>query len=204
MLAKICFRPLSLSRLTSVGLLVVAGVGAQPNAVGEPVSEGSGTDADESLVGASAADIQLSPEQLREQGLAAVGGIEVSAKSVRAMATAAKDKRDVVKVLCLDDKTSQVGAALNTAQERGDALQVALDASAIERARHEYVMLMTLQDRVATLMNEANQCIGEETGFSGDAELTVEIEPNLPQVQADVVGFVTVVAIPPSLSSAVY
>src|SRR5690606_3395551 len=111
---------------------------------------------------------------------------------------------DVVKVLCFEDKTTQVTAALTISQERAEALQTVLDSSAVERARYEYVMLMTLRDRVAILMNEANQCIGEETGFTGDAELTVEIDPNLPEVQADIVGFVAIVAIAPSLSSAVY
>lgn len=154
--------------------------------------------------GDSAADVTLTPTELRAQGLSAVAAVEASAQQVRAMAAVAKDKRDVVKVLCLEDKTTQVSAAFTTSQERVDALEVALDASALERARHEYVMLMTLRDRVVTLMNEANQCIGEETGFTGDAELTVEIDPNLPQVQADIVGFVAIVAIPPSLSSAVY
>lgn len=179
------------------------------SAVGEAVALGEepnpGVAVGDSVVGEdSAADLKLGPAELRTQGLQAVAAIEASSKAVRAMATAAKDKRDVVKVLCLEDKTTQVKAALGTAEERGEALQVALDSSGLERARHEYVMLMTLQDRVTTLMNEANQCIGEETGFSGDAELSVEIDPNLPQVQADVVGFVAIVAIPPSLSSAVY
>jgi hypothetical protein len=191
----------------SAGLLVSLGVAAQEAA---PVSDSGGEETvplSDSLVGGeadSAAEVKLTPAELRTQGLEALAAVEGSAQQVRAMAAVAKDKRDVVKVLCLEDKTTQVGAALTTSQERSEALQVALDGSALERARHEYVMLMTLRDRVVTLMNEANQCIGEETGFSGDAELTVEIDPNLPEVQADIIGFVAVVAIPPSLSSAVY
>lgn len=192
-------------------LLVTLGASAQnnvetpPNPETDVAAAGDSVIGDDSVVGDdSAAELKLGPAELRTRGLQAVTAIEASSKAVRAMATAAKDKRDVVKVLCLEDKTTQVKAALGTAQERGEALQVALDSSALERARHEYVMLMTLKDRVTTLMNEANQCIGEETGFSGDAELSVEIDPNLPQVQADVVGFVAIVAIPPSLSSGVY
>ncbi len=202
----------SLSRLTLlVGgtVLISFGVSAQEPAPTPPPSANTQDSAvsDGSLVGEegdSAAEVKLSPAELRTEGLEALAGVEAASLQVKAMAAAAKDKRDVVKVLCLEDKTTQVAAALTTAQERAEALQVALDASSLERARHEYVMLMTLRDRVVTLMNEANQCIGEETGFTGDAELTVEIDPNLPEVQADIVGFVAVVAIPPSLSSAVY
>lgn len=198
--------------LGGTALLVSLGVGAQegtPPDETEGASGGSATTPSgaESLVGGegdSAAEINLTPAELRARGSEAVASVEASSQQVRAMAAAAKDKRDVVKVLCLEDKTTQVSAALTTSQERAEALRVALDTAALERARHEYVMLMTLRDRVVTLMNEANQCIGEETGFTGDAELTVEIDPNLPEVQADIVGFVAIVAIPPSLSSAVY
>lgn len=187
------------------GGVVVAQVAQNQVPPNEAPANGTG----ESLVGSeqdaeSAADVNLSQEQLRQRGAEAVSAIESAATSVRAMATAAKDQRDVVKVLCLEDKSTQVGAALGTAKERAAALNSALAVSSVERGKHEYVMLMTIKDRVTTLMNEANQCIGEETGFSGDAELTVEIDPNLPQVQADVIGFIAVVALPPGLSSAVY
>lgn len=191
--------------LSSFGAVARAQQAAPADAVSVP-PEVPGAPDDTSLVGGeeSAAEVKLSPAELRVQGAEVVANIQGSFQSVRSMAAAAKDKHDVVKVLCLDDKTTQVGAAASTAEERSDALVVALDNSTLERARHEYVMLMTLRDRVETLMNEANQCIGEETGFTGDAQLTVEIDPNLPQVQADIVGFVAIVAIAPSLSSAVY
>jgi hypothetical protein len=35
---------------------------------------------------------------------------------------------------------------------------------------------MVLKDRVGTLVSEANQCIGEETGFVGESVVTVEVE----------------------------
>jgi hypothetical protein len=195
------------ARMGGTALLVSFGVAAQEPVPAATPGDGSLTPFSDSLVGGegdSAADVKLTPAELRTRGLEALAAVEAASQQVRAMAATAKDKRDVVKVLCLEDKTTQVGAALTTSQERADALQVAIDTSALERARHEYVMLMTLSDRVVTLMNEANQCIGEETGFTGDAELTVEIDPNLPEVQADIIGFVAIVAIPPSLSSAVY
>jgi hypothetical protein len=183
--------------------------GQNDTAVLGQVAQNQASTDDEGLAGAEqdperAAEVNLSPEQIEQRGREAVAAIEAAATSVRAMATAAKDQRDVVKVLCLEDKSTQVGAALGTAKERAAALNSALSVSSVERGKHEYVMLMTIKDRVSTLMNEANQCIGEETGFSGDAELTVEIDQNLPEVQADVVGFVAVVSLPPGLSSAVY
>jgi hypothetical protein len=60
--------------------------------------------------------------------------------------------------------------ALRTAVERADG----------DRARHEHTVLDVLNDRVRVLVSESNQCVGEETGFIGEAEISVTIDPNLP------------------------
>jgi hypothetical protein len=41
-------------------------------------------------------------------------------------------------------------------------------------------VLEVLHDRVRVLVTESNQCVGEETGFVGEAEVSVSIDPNLP------------------------
>jgi hypothetical protein len=114
------------------------------------------------------------------------------------MTAAAKDSRDVVKVLCLEDKSSQVGIALKAAVDREASLRAATAAGSGDRARHEFTLLMVLKERVDVLISEANQCIGEETGFTGESELTVEVDPNLPEVEAETVSIAPVVVVEPS------
>lgn len=144
------------------------------------------------------AELTLSAEQMASRGAAAVAAIDAAQSTVAGMVTSAKDNRDVVKVLCLDDKNNQVGVALRTAEDREASLRAALDAGAEERARHEFTLLMVLKERVDVLLSEANQCIGEETGFTGEAELIVEVDPNLPEVEPETVIIAPATVIEPA------
>lgn len=143
-------------------------------------------------------ELTLSAEQMASRGAAAVAAIDAAQSTVAAMVTSAKDNRDVVKVLCLDDKNNQVGVALRTAEDREASLRAAIDAGAEERARHEFTLLMVLKERVDVLLSEANQCIGEETGFTGEAELIVEVDPNLPEVEPETVVIAPATVIQPA------
>lgn len=143
-------------------------------------------------------ELTLSAEQMASRGAAAVAAIDAAQSTVAGMVTSAKDNRDVVKVLCLDDKNNQVGVALRTAEDREASLRAAIDAGAEERARHEFTLLMVLKERVDVLLSEANQCIGEETGFTGEAELIVEVDPNLPEVEPETVIIAPATVIEPA------
>jgi hypothetical protein len=123
----------------------------------------------------------LSPQERVSRGKAFVATIERASQSIlRQLQTARKD-RDVVRVLCLSDKLNQVDVASRSAQDRYVALKAGAERSDADRARHEYTVLEVLNDRVRVLVNESNQCVGEETGFVGEAEVSVSIDPNLPE-----------------------
>jgi hypothetical protein len=99
---------------------------------------------------------------------------------VRRQLADAREKRDVVRVLCLNDKLNQIDLATRTASDRVEALNSAASQNDLDRTKHEYTVARVLRDRVNTLVTEANQCIGEETGFFGDSKVTVDIDPNIP------------------------
>jgi hypothetical protein len=122
----------------------------------------------------------LAPGEQVDRGKEFVAGIERSAQSIQRQLQSARKDRDVVRVLCLNDKLNQVDVALRSAQDRVSALNAAAERKDEDRSRHEYTVLEVLSDRVRALVNESNQCIGEETGFIGEAEVSVSIDPNLP------------------------
>lgn len=137
----------------------------------------------------------LSPQERAARGKAFVGTIERSSQSVLRQLQTARNDRDVVRVLCLSDKLNQVDVASRSAQDRYVALKTAAERGDADRARHEYTVLEVLNDRVRVLVNESNQCVGEETGFVGEAEVSVSIDPNLPEPDT---GFgLGVYAVPP-------
>lgn len=125
-------------------------------------------------------DVKLSPAQMRDEAENYLPEMERGAGTVRKMLSEAREQRDVVKVLCLNDKLNQIDVATRSARDRMPNLRNASDKNDPDRARHEFTVIQVLRDRVRSLVAEANQCIGEETGFVGDTQLTVEVDPTIP------------------------
>ncbi len=147
-------------------LVVVGGIGGAyaqepaPTDTAAPVAEAEPT----------------TPTEMLAAAKAALPAMDRSAQIVRRQLTIAREQKDVVKALCLNDKLNQVDLAIRTATDRVGGLENAVAANDLERSRHQYTVVMVLRDRVATLVSEANQCIGEETGFVGESAVTVQVE----------------------------
>jgi len=116
------------------------------------------------------------PAAMLAEAKAALPIMDRSALTVRRQLTIAREQKDVVKALCLNDKLNQIDLAIRTANDRVGGLENAAAANDLERSRHQYTVVQVLKDRVNTLVSEANQCIGEETGFVGESAVTVEVE----------------------------
>jgi hypothetical protein len=112
----------------------------------------------------------------------------------------AREKRDVVKTLCLNDKLTQLNVAVTSATERRDALAAAAKRGDADLANHEFTIMSVLRQRADQLGTEANQCIGEEVGVVGQSSVTVDIE-DLPEEDPSEYPNVGVVVEPPACSS---
>ena len=145
----------------------------------------------------------LSPEEMLGKAKQFVAGIEQSSGSISRQLQAARKERDVVRVLCLSDKLNQVDVALGSAQDRLSAVRAAAERSDADGTRHEYTVLEVLNDRVRVLVNESNQCVGEETGFIGEAEVSVSVDPNLPNADTSFNATASAPPPPPNISSPV-
>lgn len=145
----------------------------------------------------------LSPAELASLTDSYVEGIAATRDALREVHGKAKDEKDVVKTLCLDDKAEQVSTALDTATDRRGSLREALENGATERARHEFTLIAVLAERVGALTEEANQCIGEDATFNEDEDSTLELElvGILPQVDGDTVQVPPPLVIAPAVKS---
>lgn len=146
-------------------------------------------------------DVSLTIEQMSADAKGALPEMDRGAAVVRRQLAEAREKRDVVRVLCLNDKLNQIDLASRTASDRIDALNAAASQKDNDRTKHEYTVVKVLRDRVKTLVSEANQCIGEETGFVGESKVTVDIDPNLPDTDPSDFPDDVLVSPPPVLSS---
>jgi hypothetical protein len=123
---------------------------------------------------------QLSPQEELAQADQAIGRMDQASNAVRHQLESARQARDVVKTLCLNDKLSQIDVAARSGRDRQAALQAAVQRNDVELANHEFAILTVLRQRAEQLSAEANQCIGEEVAFVGQTEVHTEINPNLP------------------------
>jgi hypothetical protein len=125
---------------------------------------------------------QLSPQEELAQSDAILGRLQNGSSTVSKQLGEARNSRDVVKVLCLNDKLSQMDVALRSAQDRKASLTTAAQSNNTELANHEFTILTVLKNRADQLQAEANQCIGEEAAFVGATQTRTTIDPDIPVV----------------------
>jgi hypothetical protein len=146
-------------------------------------------------------EANLSPQEMLAKAKGFVPAMDRSATAVRRQLSLAREQRDVVKALCLNDKLNQIDLATRTATDRMAGLESAVGQNDGERAKHQFTVLQVLRERVTTLVSEANQCIGEETGFVGESNVTVEVDPNIPDTDPSEFPTDPIISNPPVLSS---
>ena len=174
--------------VTGVGL-AVAQEGSQ-SAPPAPAREVSGGE-----------DVSLSPQQMLDRGRAVIPEMEKARALVSQQLAEAKKNKDVVKALCLDDKVKQMKLATDTARDRVVDLTSSVTQNDNDRTRHEFTVIQVLRERVQTLVAEAQQCIGEETGFVGNSEVVLTVDPAIPDADPSDFPEDPLVSEPPVLSS---
>lgn len=123
---------------------------------------------------------QLSPQDELTQADAILSRMTQAAATVRRQLDTARQARDVVKSLCLNDKLSQIDVAARSAKDRQTALQASAQRNDVELSNHEFTMLTVLRQRTEQLVAEANQCIGEDLAFVGQTQVDTEYPQGLP------------------------
>lgn len=146
-------------------------------------------------------DVSLTPKQMLDRVREQIPEMDRLRGTVAEQLGDAKKKKDVVKALCLDDKVKQMKLATDTAKDRVVALTSATTQNDPDRSRHEFTVIQVLRERVQTLVAEAQQCIGEETGFVGNSDITVDIDPAIPDADPSDFPDDPLVSEPPVLSS---
>lgn len=168
--------------------------------VGVAVAQvGGGLPAPQNVSGGK--DVSLSPQQMLDRARAMLPEMLKVRVTVAGQLTEARKKKDVVKALCLDDKVKQMKLATDTARDRVVDLTSSVSQSDPDRSKHEFTVIQVLRERVQTLLAEAQQCIGEETGFIGNDDVTLEIDPAVPDADPSDFPEDPLVSEPPVLSS---
>ncbi len=189
---------MSISNYARTALAAIVIVGGLGVAVAQPAPSTAST-ADAGALPPATANLGVS--EMRTEASQVLPIMETGAQSVRRQLEQAREARDVVKVLCLNDKLNQIDVALRSGRDRVASLNSWAERNDVERTRHEFTVIQVLRDRARALVQEANQCIGEETGFVGDSKVTVNIDPAIPREDPTLVPQEPIVSVPPLQSS---
>lgn len=184
---------------------IVCLAGVMLTGVGAALAQGNDDDAVVPMAGkkdlSGGEDVNLAPKDMLEKVRAMIPEMEKLRGAVAGQLAEAKRKNDVVKVLCLDDKVKQMKLATDTAKDRVVDLTSAVSQNDPDRSKHEFTVIQVLRGRVQALVAEAQQCIGEETGFVGNSDVTVEVDPAIPDTDTADFPDDSVEGEPPLLSS---
>lgn len=93
----------------------------------------------------------------------------------------ARDKKDVIMIVCVEDKGVQVKGHLAVADQSMSTLETALQRSDEGVRQHEFMRLTILFQKVIVLGTEAENCIGEDVSYVGETKVEQEVDPNLPK-----------------------
>jgi hypothetical protein len=145
--------------------------------------------------------VSLTPQQQVQTASSYITSMEAVRKQIRVDLEDARQRRDVVKTLCLNDKLNQIDVALRSANDRLAALNNAAGRGDGELANHEFTILSVLNQRGQQLDAEAKQCIGKEIGIVGESSTTMEPNPNLPYEDPTQLTDPTFIVEPPQCSS---
>lgn len=185
-------------------LALVVGTGIAAAAAPEsPPSPPRGAASPDATAGL-ARQVTLSPAEMRVQADAFVARMDGARGIVRRMLETARAQRDVVKTLCLTDKLNQLDVAIRSSRERKQSLDAAVVRSDADLSAHEFTILSVLRQRTDQLTAEANQCIGTTESYIGEkAEVTVQIESNMPQEDPSQYPVTSVIVQPPTCASCI-
>jgi len=120
------------------------------------------------------AEPQLTPAEMLSQATSNVARMRGVSESIAASLAAAQEKKDIILANCLSDKLRQVEANQAVAEDAVTQLRVAVDAKDDDDALHRYSSVTIVGQKLESLRVEAESCAGEDLGYVGDTETSVE------------------------------
>ncbi len=178
----------------SLGVVLVGGV-SQIASAGVASAQAGAPGQAESSAGV-ARQVTLSPQEQVAQAEAAISRMEAARNGVRRQLEAARAERDVVKVLCLNDKLNQIDVTIRSVRERTQSLQAAAQRNDADLAQHEFTVLSVLRQRADQLTVEANQCVGTDPIMIDESEVRVLVDDELEEDPSEYPSTDTVIEVP--------
>jgi|SRR5579871_5022007 len=131
----------------------------------------------------------LSPTETLTQAKEYVSKMQDTLRHVVQLQEVAKKQKDIIKLNCVNDKLVQVKGHLAVNDNAMASLNEAIAKGDDSGRQHEFTRVTILYQKVQVLGTEAENCIGEDLSYVGEARVDVEIDPSIPQTDVTDPGY---------------
>jgi hypothetical protein len=121
----------------------------------------------------------LSPAEMREKSSELITAMQAMLTRVVELQGLARKQKDVIKLNCVNDKLLQVKQLLNIAESARTDMVESIAQQSDDGRYHHFGQITIASEKVSSLRDEAEACIGEELIFLGPTQIDVD-EPEIP------------------------
>ena len=120
-----------------------------------------------------------SPSQMRKEAEESSQEMKGFVKKILGLIEKARAARDIVLLNCLNEKLTQMKALARVSDQANLNLQEFLAKDQVEGAVHERRKIALAEEKVKTLLGEAESCLGENGAGGGKTTVSVQ-KPDYP------------------------
>lgn len=189
--------------LVSVGGLVLAQNAAVPAA--DPAKDAN---KDAKVDAPSKTKAVISVREMLDQSQKLLQKMQVNLKAIVKLQTLARERKDVIKLNCVNNKLLQIKGVMNLADAARNNLLAATSTTDVPGddpetdstgRYHDFSIITISEQNASVLRSEAENCIGEDLSFLGPTDVEVEsgnepddptapVDPEFPEVETPPVG----------------
>jgi hypothetical protein len=150
-------------------------------------TEAPGQQAQPGQTGSSDVDIMfrqqanLTPQEMITESDKSVDLMQRGLNRVLLLQEQARKQNDIIKLNCVNDKLVQIKAAINIGEQSRNDLREAIARNDEGARGHAFIKVTIATQKVQVLIQEAENCVGQDLSFIGETHVETEIDPNIPQ-----------------------
>ncbi len=132
--------------------------------------------------GGAAAEGSIEPREALRQGALALWAIEKAKAQVAKYLVEARQKKDVIRINCVQEKLARLNTVVEIARQTLKRLrQEAPRDETGDASRLLYEKMMLLKEQAQGLRRDAESCSGEEMSYTGATKVFFEQDKSIPR-----------------------
>lgn len=172
-------------RTTLLTLLLAGTAAAQEAPAPEPPPAAPAPKAPAADVGLVGSPLQvtegtdLKPEEMLKEAQKSLDEMRQALARALEVLTKARESKDVIRLNCVNEKLTPMKGILKIAEDSFIGLQENIATGNREAAGYEFSKIKIAHEKISTLLVQAVNCVGAEATYSGDTELTVDVDSDI-------------------------